>query len=105
MRICRYLLLLLPVAGLVLLTGALRNPFSASDESPHLPDELARHLDSPAEANAIAAVHRAMAELSNPARPWLQTGVKIRSRIPELLFRGQGSFLRDSPLASWWRQI
>ena len=94
MRIYRYLLLLSPVAGLILLTGALRNPFSASDESPRLPDELLRHLASNAEAKATATVARALAELADPGRPWLRAEVKVRSRIPELLFRGQGSFLR-----------
>lgn len=94
MRIYRYLLLLAPVAGLVLLTGAIRNPFSASTEAPRLPDELARHLDAPPDAKAAAAVARALAGLADPARSWLQTEVKIRSRIPELLFRGRGTFLR-----------
>jgi hypothetical protein len=94
MRIYRYLLLFAPVAGLVLLTGALRNPFSASTEAPRLPDELARHLDALPDANAAAAVARALADLADSTRPWLQTEVKIRSRIPELLFRGQGSYLR-----------
>ena len=94
MRIYRYLLLLTPVAGLVLLTGALRNPFAASSEAPRLPDELARHLDSPPEANATAALIRALDALADPAHPWLRTEVTIRSRIPELQFRGQGSFLR-----------
>ena len=92
MRIYRLLLALTPVAGLVLLTGALRNP--DSDETPPLPPEFTALLDAPADPAAEAAVARALAELSDPARPWLQTGVTIRSRIPELLFRGEGTFSR-----------
>ncbi len=94
MRTYRYLLLLAPVAGLILLTGALRNPFSATDEAPRLPDELLRHVTSAPDARANAAVASALADLADPARPWLQSEVKVRSRIPELLFHGQGSFLR-----------
>ena len=96
MRIYRYLLLLAPLAGIVFLTGALRNPLSAPTEAPLLPDEFARLLDAPTDAEAVAAVGRALADLADPARPWLQTGVKIRSRIPELLFRGEGTFSRAS---------
>lgn len=94
MRIYRYLLLLAPLAGIVFLTGAIRNPSTAPTEAPTLPDDLARLLDAPADAEASAAVGRALADLSDPARPWLQTGVKLRSLIPELLFRGEGTFAR-----------
>jgi hypothetical protein len=94
MRIYRYLLLLAPLAGIVFLTGAIRNPSAAPTEAPLLPDDLARLLDAPADGEAVAAVGRALTDLSDPARPWLQTGVKLRSLIPELLFRGEGTFAR-----------
>lgn len=95
MRRFRFLPFLLTAAGVVLVAGALRGPAARSTAQPPLaPGELAGLDNSNADPLATSQVAEALAALRDPAREWLQAGIWVRSRLPELPYEGEGVYYR-----------
>jgi hypothetical protein len=95
MRWYRSLSLLLPVAGVVFLAGALRGPApKAMAQPPLAPQELAGLGTEAADPVATSHVAEALAALQGPSREWLQAGVWVRSRLPELPYEAEGVYYR-----------
>lgn len=97
MRYTRYFLLLAPIAGLILLTGAWKNPFaSPGHESPPMPEALAQYLVRQSDLQATALLAEAIKDLADFDRPWLRTDISMRCLVPDLRFTAEGQFVRAS---------
>jgi hypothetical protein len=97
MRCYRYLPVLLPIAGVLLLTGALRGPAehaSSADEPAAAAPDLAALAKAPPDAAATRLAEQALARLDESRLSWLEAGVWLRARLPDLAFTAEGSYVR-----------
>jgi hypothetical protein len=104
MRCSRVLPYLLTVAGVVLLTGALRGPgwrgklggeWSASVREHSPPSADFSGLEkTPADPGATALMDQALAQLVEPGLLWLEAGLWLRVHLPDLSFAAEGSYTR-----------
>ncbi len=96
MPIYRYLPYVLTVTGMVVLAITLRNPRARSaraDEGPAAP-VFANLEKAPAEPSASPLVQQAIDRLSEPRLGWLEAGVWLKSRLPEISCEGEGTYVR-----------
>jgi hypothetical protein len=97
MRIYRFLCCVLTIAGMVVLTIYLRNPAfrwvgaaEGNDEAPAF-SELEK---APIDTVGTRLVQQAVDRLSGPRAGWLESGVWMRARLPDLSFEGTGRYVR-----------
>jgi hypothetical protein len=97
MRIYRFLLCVLTIAGMVVLTIALRNPAArwvgAAQNNEQAPTFTGLEK-VPVDGTATKLVQQAVARISGTHTGWLESGVWMKTHLPELSFAGAGRYVR-----------
>ncbi len=96
MRIYRFLLCVLTIAGMVVAAIALRNPAARSVGAAEgtEPPVFAGLEKAPADGSATRLMTQAVARLSGPGSGWLESGAWMKAHLPTLSFEGQGRYVR-----------
>ncbi len=97
MRIYRFLLCVLTIAGMVAAAITLRNPAARSvgAAQSHEPAPSFSGLDkAPSDGSATRLLTQAVARISGPQSGWIESGAWLKAYLPGLSFEGQGRYVR-----------